>query len=201
MKIRGQLVYAPKDRILRMCCEDESTGCWNWTGTTRNGYGRLMIGSRTDGTRQSVSAHRYSYATFVGVIPGGLEVCHHCDNRRCVNPAHLFLGTHVENMIDRDKKGRCFRPVGEQVGTSKLTATDVLSARRLRMKGDTFAAIASRFGVTKKTIMQAIKGEQWKSTLPAPPSKEQPLHAAETAGLVGDPDVLAFPEGEKGEGR
>ena len=148
---------------------DAETGCWNWLGTARGGYGRLTAGSRADGSRRSVSAHRYSYEAFCGPVPDRMEVCHRCDNRACVNPAHLFTGTKQDNTDDREAKGRNNHVVGEKIGTSKLTDIAVVSARRLRAKGWTFQAIADRFGVSKKTAMSAVKGELWRHT-PAPPA-------------------------------
>mgnify|MGYP001474846319 CR=1 FL=1 len=76
MKIRGQTVHSHEERLRRLSVTDEQTGCWNWTSSTRNGYGRLVIGSRADGTRKSVSAHRLSFETFIGAVPDGMEVCH-----------------------------------------------------------------------------------------------------------------------------
>lgn len=161
MKIRGQTVYSHEDRLRNLSSADAETGCWNWQGSTRGGYGRLTIGSRSSGTRRTISAHRLSHETFTGPIPDGLEVCHTCDNRRCVNPAHLFAGTRQENVDDREAKGRGVYVRGSDVGTSKLTEADVVSARLLRISGWIFRSIAERFGVDKRTIMRAIKGRQW----------------------------------------
>ena len=106
MKIRGQAVYEPQERILRMSMPEPNSGCWLWLGALRNGYGRMIVGSRANGTRQSASAHRYSYEAFGGNPPRDKYVLHRCDNRMCVNPSHLFLGTHQDNVDDRERKGR-----------------------------------------------------------------------------------------------
>ena len=170
MKTRGQRVYSPIERIQRMVVVDLATGCWNWTGSTTNGYGRLITGSRTSGTRKTISAHRFSYQELKGEIGSGLYVCHSCDNKKCVNPNHLFLGTHQDNVDDRESKGRNNHVTKERVGTAKLTETDVISAKRLRDKGLSFQEIADRFAVGKHAVMRAIKGETWK---PAAPKEQQ----------------------------
>ncbi len=76
------------------------SGCWIWTGAGSDRYGHFKFGKRLS------LAHRASYAMFVGPVPDGMEVCHKCDIGWCVNPTHLFLGTHTENMQDAVRKGR-----------------------------------------------------------------------------------------------
>jgi len=169
MKRRGQTIYQPKERVQRLSVIDSITGCWNWTSSTWNGYGRLIVGSRADGTRRTISAHRYSYESFFGPISEGLHVCHKCDNRKCVNPDHLFLGTVQDNVNDRVAKGRNNHVTGERVGTSKLTETDVLSAKRLREKGLSFSEIGRRFGVGKHAVMRAINQQTWVPAAPEAP--------------------------------
>lgn len=78
--------------------------CWLWTGANNDGYGVFCVGSRKDGTRKLVGAHRVSWVLHNGDIPEGLFVCHTCDVRNCVNPAHLWLGTHQDNMADTRNK-------------------------------------------------------------------------------------------------
>lgn len=111
MKIRGQQVYSLRERIERNSTPVTESGCWVWMGAVKgksklNQYGNMIIGSRIDGSRRNVAAHRASYMAYKGEIPEGMFVCHCCDTPCCVNPNHLFLGTRQDNVDDREKKGR-----------------------------------------------------------------------------------------------
>ncbi len=82
-------------------------GCWEWQGSTRNGYGVISKGGRNG---RQLKAHRLSYEMHLGSIPEGMIVCHTCDNPICVNPGHLFVGTHKDNAVDKMNKNRHYAP-------------------------------------------------------------------------------------------
>ena len=151
------------------------SGCWEWNGCKRGGYGRTTAGSRRDGTRRTVSAHRLSYELHNGTIPDGYEVCHKCDNPSCINPDHLFIGTRQDNINDRERKGRNVVFVGEEQARAKLTKKAVKDARWERAyKGISFQRLAEKYGVSKRTMQNAIKGVTWKCVpyMPEPPKEE-----------------------------
>lgn len=103
---RGPVNSTPEEKIKRLSVVNEKTGCWEWIGAkSKRGYGTVG-GKSPDGVRKVFIAPRYFYRHFVGPIPDGLLVLHRCDNPPCVNPGHLFLGTHSDNMQDMIRKGR-----------------------------------------------------------------------------------------------
>jgi len=136
---------------------ERGQGCWEWRGTTKNGYGLISWAGR------QTYAHRLAYELTTGESPAGLEVMHSCDNPPCVNPAHLRVGTHAENQADMARKGRAGGPglPGERNPNAKLTADKVRELRRLRSEGWTYRRLATRYGMTRSPITNAAKGETW----------------------------------------
>lgn len=129
-------------------------GCWIWAGSYRDRYGSICINKKT------FKASRVSWEIFRGPIPGGLFVLHSCDNPKCVRPSHLFLGTHLDNMKDRDGKGR--QPRGETQSGAKLTNRKVLEIRRRHQAGESSRSLAKKFKVCQRTILDASKKHKWK---------------------------------------
>lgn len=113
-------------------CDNE---CWEWTASLhKDGYGNFHK-KLSSGRFVYVLAHRYSYELWFGEIPEGMYVCHTCDNPKCVNPSHLFLGTQQDNMDDMLSKGRLNDRSGENNSRSKLTWDEVEFIRYSYSKG------------------------------------------------------------------
>lgn len=125
--------------------------CWNWTAALQgNGYGYFRLSKDVS----NIVAHRYSYMEVYGSIPDGMLVCHTCDNPKCVNPKHLFLGTHSDNAKDREKKGRGNRP------HSKLSEQEVVV---IKSSTESQSKLASLYDVSRRTIASIQYGETWKT--------------------------------------
>lgn len=138
---------------------EKSDACWMWIGGTwEGGYGTFWLGRDPNGKRMLVGAHRYSYELHKGPIPHGKEVCHACDTPSCVNPAHLFLGTHAENMRDCVRKGRRNAPSGPANHMAAMTALQVSEIReRYRAGGVSQQRLADEFGVNQTTISDVVR--------------------------------------------
>lgn len=149
---------SPAERFQRFF--DETDGCWEWTGGLfSNGYGKFNSGEKT------VYAHRFAWERHKGSIPSGLNVCHRCDNRLCVRPDHLFIGTQKDNVADMMRKGRARRGClkGSAIGNSILTEGQVALMRskyRHDRRGDGVKA-AVEFGVHTTTVSKILRGEAW----------------------------------------
>jgi hypothetical protein len=138
---------------------DKTDNCWIWTGGTVRGYG--LATNTIDNSKKQIYAHRLSWCLFNGGILGGMLVLHKCDNPSCVNPEHLFLGSHKDNAIDRESKGRGNRPIGENNPSAKLTNKDVCEIRESCDEGDSISRIAERYGVTQKCIYDIRSNRTW----------------------------------------
>ena len=136
-------------------------GCWEWRGSKyRNGYGRFSLGDKWR------SAHRVAYELFVGSIPDRLFVLHKCDNKACVRPDHLFLGTQADNMTDMKVKGRSNGgpPFGEGNGKAKLNETQVRHIfLECKLRKANRKQLADKYGVSRSAIRDIATGKSWTS--------------------------------------
>ena len=128
-------------------CPEAASGCWLWDGACIEGYygmfwwrGRVRL------------AHRVSYEHFIGMPPDDIEVCHKCDVPACVNPDHLFLGTHHENMLDKCRKRRQDR---------KLSEEQVHAVRQALDMGSTGRQVARDFGISFQQVSRIKRRERW----------------------------------------
>lgn len=129
-------------------------GCWEWQGYTNSGgYGA------TWDKGVSVLAHRASYTFTYGTIPEGMDVCHRCDNPKCVRPDHLFLGTGKDNIRDQIEKGR--HPHNETHGMAKLTV-EIVKTIRLENTTIGYKTLAKKYGVNPSTIASVVNRTTWK---------------------------------------
>jgi hypothetical protein len=147
---------------------EKTDTCWIWRGTVQHGYGYgIFFRARPTGPRRHMQAHRLSYEFTTGHLPSTKEhVCHHCDNPLCVNPAHLFIGSHQDNMNDCKRKHRS--AWGERSGRAKLSTDDVIAIRQRAESSrnwDTYRELASQHGVTATHIYAIVKGLFWSHPL------------------------------------
>jgi hypothetical protein len=140
----------------------KSDGCWEWQrSTNKAGYGQIGTGS---GKGRTINTHRLSWILHYGEIPFKMNVCHRCDNRKCVNPDHLFLGTQMDNVRDMHNKGRNARggAPGERNGSAKLKEMDISRIRELYAAGGiSQQRIADQYNCSQGIISQIILRKRW----------------------------------------
>lgn len=139
------------EKFYKFAKEDPITGCWFWMGGLfKTGYGKVNFEGKTS------YAHRVSYEVFFK-HPGKLDVCHKCDNRQCVNPTHLFLGTRKQNMQDAKTKGRTARNNGPRNGRSILTDKITQEISNRFKQGESAIKLGKEFKVSRSTIYYICK--------------------------------------------
>lgn len=155
-RAEGQLVQSTESSIDRFWSKVDKRSpesCWEWTAKANSkGYGTIRVGGKT------TIASRFSYALVNGPIPEGLIICHKCDNPPCVNPSHLFLGTHLDNCIDKYIKKRNVNVKGEKSGMSKITREQ---ADMIRVSKESLRELGKKLGMTYGNVGKIRRGEIW----------------------------------------
>jgi len=158
----------PEVRFWRKVQKGGPDECWTWLGNkSYHGYGRFTPHPKrrdANGVKPTPKmAHRLAWQYTNGPIPDGLECCHRCDNRGCCNPAHLFLGTHLDNMRDCMGKGRLNTQRGSNAGPAKLNERQVVEIRSMYRPGVvSLNRLAKVFGVSQRAILFIVQRKSWK---------------------------------------
>lgn len=139
----------PKDALLERIKIDNKTDCWEIQGyLDKDGYGNVS----------NKRAHRLAYELFIGKIPFGKIVCHKCDNRKCCNPDHLFIGSQKDNISDMMKKGRKDSRYGERNTQNKLSESQVIE---IYTSSETQRRIAEKYKIDQSTVSYIKTGKLW----------------------------------------
>jgi len=155
------------DRFWTKVDKTHPSGCWVWTANRNNkGYGLFRPG----GTAPKELAHRLSYADAFGPIPQGGLILHSCDNRLCVNPAHLRVGTFKDNVADMDERGRRVSNArrGAANPNTKMTERQIINIRRDYVAGVPIKTILTRYRITKAAMNDYVSGKSWRHILGKP---------------------------------
>ncbi len=158
--IRLRLGPRDHERFRKHQPAGQRDACWEWTGLfDASGYGRLYLLSPCC---KYVRAHRVAYQLSYGAVPPGKLICHRCDNRKCVNPRHLFVGDDKSNYDDMCSKGRRNPRYGTHNGRASLSEKQIRKIRTLRKSGVQLKILAKAFAVWPGTISSICRGRLWK---------------------------------------
>ncbi len=149
------------ERFHKLHVVDKPNECWEWFGKTS---GRATFSFHN----KSISAARFAFWIYTGHWPGDLHVCHHCDNKLCVNPRHLFLGTHKDNMQDAVKKGRRYGK-----GNTKLTEDKIREIRAKHTTGTSAQKLAVMYNVGSTCIDAIVNRKTWCHVLNLPKGEQK----------------------------
>jgi len=158
----------PEERFWTKTDRRTKNECWPWTGSRRgrkpHQYGCVWDGTyRPNGSPNQIGAHRFAYELLIGPVPDGLEVCHHCDNPLCVNPDHLYAGTHSQNMQDIISRGRANNR-GDRNGRAKLSSEQIAEIRnRATGRYGEISQLAREYGVASGTMSKILKHQTWQA--------------------------------------
>lgn len=136
----------------------QPSGCIEWQGASVRNYGQIRVRNPVN---KLMLAHRLAWVLHYGTDPAGLLVCHKCDNPRCINVDHLFVGTTLDNMQDMAAKGRSGDTRGSKSGKSKLTEEDAVHMLALSSSGVKQAEIAKKFNIHPAHVSRIISGKRW----------------------------------------
>jgi len=142
------------DKFWAMVAVSSSDACWVWVGRRdKYGYGVFSVNGK------QVGAHRVSWSLANGEIQDGMHILHRCNNPSCVNPSHLYAGTHRQNMDDMIAAGS---KKGVKNGQAKLTDKDVVAIRKKCAAGSTMAEMSREYGMSFMAISNLVHMRSWK---------------------------------------
>lgn len=187
----GLRYASPLEAFMTYYAPAAADECWLWAGSRLNtGYGYFRV------DHKHYLAHRFSYEFYKESIPPGAEVCHHCDTPACYNPAHLFLGTHRENMADKVAKGRNVTPnlTGAAHPRTKLTSEQIIAIRESFVAQHVdIRTLARQNNVTKSTILAIVHGQRWSEVAgPIAPSTPDQDGSNNPASKLTEAQVIAI---------